>query len=713
MKDHVRIIGISLCLVVAYLLLPHSYFDLVYRAVGPISALALIYSFIRTNTIFRSRDSFFGFIGFFGLLTLFGPDVTVDHHRIGDAFYLDIVTNLWFIPMALGWLHSMGQFSGFERFGLGALVLWTGFMAILLNIDIALHPFMPDSLYAGTPHILNLIAMCGLAFTFALAIQTVLLAEGPLLGLSALVLTHFALLLRMVLIWLAATCGFEFGDWLERVLAVLYVIGFASFCFCLHYMSSRNYQLPTALKDVPYFPSAWLPLIPLLLSIPVVVFVCMWLDLEIPFNQAESLWLGGLAFVLVVLITGWQAHKITSHQNLLEHQLCHDELTGLFNRRGWRCALNGRLAQEDWLIYIDLNHFKPLNDLHGHDFGDSIIRYVAQVLETDPSVVLCARFSGDEFLAVLRSDDPESAIIELSQALNTEIVLDGKKINLSAAVGASLYFGQPIEDLLSEADQQMYRAKKTGRPYAKASGKGGFANDRAAVLRAIDRAISDENLWLARQKIVDIRTQRIVGYECLMRLHDERGKSMPPSMFLPIARELGVLSTLTLIMTRQIREYWEPEREEQVHFNLPPDLAIDASFRAKVIASLPSDLVDRARITVEITEDAEVDLQALSTAVQSLREAGFKVAIDDFGHANSSLARLAAIKFDTVKLDRSLILASERGQRVILESVFRIASRLGADVIAEGIETEAQCQLAASIGIERAQGFWFSPQRPI
>ncbi|NVK31089.1 MAG: bifunctional diguanylate cyclase/phosphodiesterase [Gammaproteobacteria bacterium] len=713
MKDHMRIIGISLCLVVAYLLLPYPYFDWMYRVVGSVSALALIYSFVRTKTIFHSRDSFFGFIGFFGVLTLFGPDVMVTNHHVGDAFYFDVVINLWFVPMALGWLYSMAQFSGFERFGLGAVVLWTGFLAILLNIDIALHPFVPDSLYAGTPHILNLIAMCGLAFTFALAIQTALLAEGPLLGLVALMLTHFVLLLRMVLIWLAATCEFEHMEGIERVLASLYVVGFGSFCYCLHHLAGSNHQLPTKLKNVPYFPSAWLPLIPLLLSIPAVVAVCWWLELEIPFNQTESLWLGGLAFVLVVAITGWQAHKITTHQRRLEYQLCHDELTGLFNRYGWRKALGGCLALEDWLIYTDLNHFKPLNDLHGHDFGDSIIRYVAQVLEADKHLILHARFSGDEFLAVLRSDDAEQAIIELSQRLNTEIVLEGKKINLSAALGASLYFGQPTEDLLSEADQQMYRAKKTGRPYAKASGKGGFSNDRAAVLRAIDRSISDESIWLARQKIVDIHTQRIVGYECLMRLYDERGKSMPPSMFLPIARELGVLSTLTLIMTRQIREYWEPEREEQVHFNLPPDLAIDATFRAKVIASLPCDSVDRARITVEITEDAEVDLQALSLAVQSFREAGFKVAIDDFGHANSSLARLAAIKFDTVKLDRSLILASERGQKVILESVFRIASRLGADVIAEGIETEAQCQLAASIGIERAQGFLFSPRRAI
>ncbi|NVK29446.1 MAG: bifunctional diguanylate cyclase/phosphodiesterase [Gammaproteobacteria bacterium] len=494
---------------------------------------------------------------------------------------------------------------------------------------------------------------------------------------------------------------------LGRVSAALYALAVGLNLMTIKKLKSANFVFPVKTKSTRLAYASGLPILPLALCIPLSALTCEILGISMPLNQLSAALSSMLVLLAVIAVVLWQSHKIQDQKQHLQTLLDQDDLTGLLSRRGWSNALN-TIDRDHWLVTIDLNHFKPINDLHGHHFGDEVLRWVASLLNASPNITAAARVSGDEFHCIMRTASVEVDLGALSQKLNQPYCIQSRTINLSAAIGAAQYRHQPLTELSAEADTQMYIAKRTGAPLSYASAASAAHFERSEILAALDNALSTGHILLAQQPIVDLVSRQTRGHEYLMRLRSKSGQILVPSMFLPVAREVGSLTRLTLMMTHQIAVKWDKHSPNQIHFNLPPDLAIEPKLREKIIESLPENKVDRHRITIEVTEERDVNLEALSEAVQDFRNHGFKVAIDDFGHANSSLARLASTNFDIIKLDRSLILASERGQPVILESVIRIAERLNTEVIIEGIETVKQYQLAKDAGISLGQGYLFT-----
>lgn len=425
---------------------------------------------------------------------------------------------------------------------------------------------------------------------------------------------------------------------------------------------------------------------------------------------------------------------IKNYQAQLEHLAHHDPLTGLANRAllGMRLEHALRAAQRQGLLlglfFIDLDHFKRINDSLGHSLGDALLKTVAERLQTAiRGVDTLARLGGDEFVILAeRLQVWEEATVlaqRLIQALAPPLRLGSHEVYLSASIGISLYprDGETVETLLRNADTAMFRAKDEGRNHYAfySADMTRAALERMLLETKLRRALSSRQLLLHYQPQVDLRTGRPIGLEALARWPDPEEGMIAPVRFIPLAEETGLIHELGAWVLREACRQGRAWRDQGLDFGR---IAVNVSSlqlqRGTLLAQVHEALADSGLsaqcLELEITE-TELMRQddRILKVLNQLRDQGVMISIDDFGTGYSSLARLKRLPADKLKIDKSFVrrLPKNEHDAAIASSIIALGTRMGFAVLAEGVETAAQRDFLLAEGCKQGQGYWFG--RPL
>ncbi len=410
----------------------------------------------------------------------------------------------------------------------------------------------------------------------------------------------------------------------------------------------------------------------------------------------------------------------------------HDALTGLPNRLSLQsqmpqlfetaAAADSKVA----IIYIDLDHFKDINDSRGHRCGDQLLAATAERLRecVRPSD-LVVRMGGDEFIvAAFDTQSPEQieALVErLGWSINAPLRYEGDTIESSASMGIAIYpdHGADIDVLMRHADIALYAAKAKGRrthQFFTPSMSSVFV-ERVFMQQALARAIGTQQMFLEYQPLVDLRSGQLTGFEALLRWrHPDRGM-VPPLVFIPVAEHCGLIDALGSEVTQMVCRQLQRWRREGLQL-LP--IAINVSPRHFERGSLGQMVADAAEacdidpslLHLEITETALMNGTGKEAqTLQALKELGVKVMIDDFGIGYSSLNHLKSLAIDGLKIDRSFVrdMTTDERDAAIVSAVIGIARSLGIGVLAEGVESVQHVQQLRSLGCDHGQGNYLHP----
>jgi diguanylate cyclase (GGDEF)-like protein len=489
-------------------------------------------------------------------------------------------------------------------------------------------------------------------------------------------------------------------------------------------------------------------LVPSWLS-PVLLTVVFWLEIW-PLEPVLALrllimaGLGSGAWVLGLLAhqnrawereqRSWFTTKSELSQSLkqVEYLAFHDALTGLPNRRLLVRHLEDsltRVAKQGGalaVVYIDLDHFKAVNDGAGHEFGDRVLKAAAAAITRmlHPGDVV-GRQGGDEFIIVLGSAATERDAMEHIEKLRLRLaeglVLDSRRVYVTASFGVALYQGeheQP-EELLRRADLALYRAKEDGR------------NRVALFLTELEQeasnvyflesglrsAMEESQFFLEYQPQVDILSGLTVGVEALLRWHAPDGTVRMPDQFLPQAQKLGLMQDIDAwVLQHALDEMysmrWWHESQIVLGVNVSATTLDNSEFVSRLQDLLALYAVEPGRLELEITESVMArNAEKMANQLHEIRRCGVGVAIDDFGVGYSSLSYLKHYPATRLKIDR-LFVSDLPQSEAIARAIIAVAKSLGIALVAEGVETQEQAQVLVRLGCDVAQGFYYQRSVP-
>jgi diguanylate cyclase (GGDEF)-like protein len=423
------------------------------------------------------------------------------------------------------------------------------------------------------------------------------------------------------------------------------------------------------------------------------------------------------------------------------HRLArHDALTGLPNRRSFLEEFprwTDHLLEDEIcaLFVVDLDHFKPINDLYGHRLGDEVLRVIAgrlsEIVEADG---LVARLAGDEFGILLRCHRGDDAPLRLARrivhSLPKPIALASLSVEVGVSVGGTIYDsqcdtgglgrrdGSAVETAMRQADMAMYRAKTEGRGMYRFfdAAMDERLQERVQLEREIKSAIARGEIVPYYQPLVDLNTRKTIGHEILARWkHPTRGLLLP-ELFIPIAEDTNTIGDLTYsVLSQAVRDDKGQPGETFLSLNLSPRQFADPWLSQKILAILTDAGFPPKRLEIEITETAVVRrLDEAKATLRSLRNLGIRIALDDFGTGYSGLHHLRELSLDTLKIDRSFIMQmlEKPEEAKIVKAILGLGHSLGLHTTAEGIETKEVLDQLISLGCDTGQGFLFGKAEP-
>lgn len=433
-----------------------------------------------------------------------------------------------------------------------------------------------------------------------------------------------------------------------------------------------------------------------------------------------------LLFILVSSIGLYKLARGESQARLVART---DWLSHLPNRRALiealeQVSLRGDIDVKS-VVFVDLDGFKDVNDIYGHDVGDDLIVAIAKALRARvPPGGMLARMGGDEFAMTVGGDHAETLATAFANAvldfLNAPIRLGDRTIHIGASIGIAS--GTLIEcsssELFRRADIAMYHAKVTG--------KGRITHYDAELNSARERQLAIENeirngleqdefeVWY--QPIIDARSQKMSGVEALVRWPRRPGGEIGPDTFISIAETSGLIYKLGQFVLHRACRDMAPFSELKLSVNISPAQFRDPEFEDKVAQVLETTRFPANRLQLEVTETYVLENpERARMAIANLKALGTAVALDDFGTGYSSIGYLRRFNFDTIKIDKSLagLVDDDEQAAALVSGTVRIANALGMAVVAEGVENEKQMKLLRLAGCDQLQGFWFSQPMPI
>jgi diguanylate cyclase (GGDEF)-like protein len=415
----------------------------------------------------------------------------------------------------------------------------------------------------------------------------------------------------------------------------------------------------------------------------------------------------------------------------------YDPVTSLPNRLHFRAEADKMLAARApetmaSMLFVDLDRFKNVNDSLGHARGDQLLIMVANRLRVvvtaelgDGQVQrpLLARLAGDEFTIFFPEigevADAERIARRIALAISEPFELHGHSVDIGASVGVAICpdHGTAIESLMRAADIAMYRAKQQG---------GGryclFSEELAAEHQrkieteaALSEAVQRGEFVLALQPQLSFATGEVCGAEALLRWNHPRDGMRLPATFIPVAEQTGIIADIgdwVIAEVASMASEWQSQGvKRRISFNVSPRQLDRQDFLPRMRAAFADAAVPLTSVELEFTESAAMDCsQEVLDEIAALRRDGLSIALDDFGTGYSNLARLRALPLDRVKLDQSLISDIEHSEqaRVVVQAVIQLIKGVGAEIVAEAVETVAQADILRAMGCDIVQGFVFA-----
>jgi diguanylate cyclase (GGDEF)-like protein len=419
------------------------------------------------------------------------------------------------------------------------------------------------------------------------------------------------------------------------------------------------------------------------------------------------------------------------YQVQLEHQANYDALTGLPNRN----LLHDRLKQAVYaqrnprniaVVFMDLDHFKFVNDSLGHSVGDKLLKAMGERLRgTLREGDTVGRVGGDEFVLILADQNNEEVIFRAMQRISAKvaepITVEGKELYVTCSAGISLYpqDGPDVDTLLKNADAAMYRAKEHGRSNFQfyTSEMNERVNERLALEGALRRALERQEFLLHYQQKVDLRSDTIIGAEALVRwMHPEWGL-VRPARFITLAEETGLIVPLGEWVLREACRQARAWLDEGLR---PGVVSVNLSarqFRQQDLVRMVSRILEETRLEpqhleMELTESMVMhNVDSAIATLQGLKSLGVRLSVDDFGTGYSSLSYLKDLPIDALKIDRSFVRdiggGAETGEGILAQAIISLGHNLHLKVVAEGVETDAQVRFLRRHGCDEVQGFLY------
>lgn len=472
------------------------------------------------------------------------------------------------------------------------------------------------------------------------------------------------------------------------------------------------------------------------------------IEVDIPVNRIEEIAAGQTQQTLVLviaislmglIIAAWYSFHDSRRKQALagefKRQARVDALTGLANRMYFQDQARDTLLraardrQTVGLLFVDLDRFKRINDSLGHEFGDVVLKKVAQRLtQALRDVDVVARHSGDEFTVLLHGhvelEDLTRVARKLLRAIGQPFPHNGHELYLTASIGISRYpqDGLDVETLLKSADIAMYRAKEQGRDQVEffSAEMDARAHETLSISNSLRQAIERDQLMLYYQPRMDVKSLRIIGIEATLRWNHPQLGLLEPLRFIQLAEDTGMIADIgRWVLDKactQLRQ-WDDS-------GIPPvRMAVNFStrqFQATNLVDMVSVYLEKNklpphRLELEITESVLMQQpQAAERVLARLHEMGVKVSIDDFGTGYSSLSYLKLFPIDYLKIDKSFIdgLPNDGNDRVITDMILSLARKLNVKVVAEGVETVEQYKFLVTHGCDELQGFLFARSLP-
>jgi diguanylate cyclase (GGDEF)-like protein/PAS domain S-box-containing protein len=422
--------------------------------------------------------------------------------------------------------------------------------------------------------------------------------------------------------------------------------------------------------------------------------------------------------------------ELKAKEEKILHLANHDALTGLPNRnllqdRIQQATIHGhRHGTRVAILFLDLDNFKTINDSLGHDVGDMLLEAVAtRILECVREKDTVARQGGDEFIVVVTElgDAQDSGLVAANvlQRISQPYSIGNRELHVNASIGIAVFpeDGRDVETLLKNSDIAMYHAKSAGRNnfqfYAPEMNR--VATERLAIETNLRHAIAERQLRVAYQPILAADGHTTVAAEALLRWHHPALGSVPPSSFIPVAEESGIIVSLGEWVMRQACMQFLAWKDEGLDLQRVVVNVSPRQFRQRDLAQSLVDILQETGISaqcvgLEITENVIMDNPEFAIeTLKELREFGFEISLDDFGMGYSSLSMLKRFPVDKLKVDRSFVrdIETDEADAALVAGIIAMAHNLGIRVVAEGVETDGQLEFVRRHACDQYQGYLF------
>jgi len=434
-------------------------------------------------------------------------------------------------------------------------------------------------------------------------------------------------------------------------------------------------------------------------------------------------------FGILFLILFWLFRRLANAEHKsrgdLIFQAEHDELTLLPNRKYMYKHINvwaKQNAQEFYVLYLDLDNFKNINDKFGHTIGDKILKEVAIRLESffTPSDMLI-RQGGDEFIVFVTQNYKDKLDLlcrSIIQRISDVYIIEKNEFRIGISLGISCYpkNSQNIEELLSFADTAMYKAKKHKNYYAF------FSEDmrhetllKSDIEHELRGAIEAQEFFITYQPQIDMQ-QKICGVEALLRWNNKKLGLVSPAVFIEVAEQTGMMDDIgDYVIQKALQEIKELQKRDNVEFSLSINISMvqfmESDFLEKLMAFIAQEEFDKALLTLEVTESLSIsELDKIVPLLESIKKEGIDVSLDDFGTGYSSLSVLKKLPISELKIDKSFIddIEYDLSERRLVQSIIEIGKNFEMKTVAEGVESLEQLKILQELGCDIIQGYFYS-----